>query len=122
VCESEDCAFRVLDARPDLDLDRRLRACRDRTGRLAYDCAQHTMQAWAVRHPDAEAVARAVALDTPWPDVVASWIGRAIACGGEGSCAVLGPRATLCETGERQVRADPGWCRVPPLALPPGPP
>jgi hypothetical protein len=103
-----DCAFEVLDWRPADDVLDQLEFCREHSAGQREDCAVHALERWAAGRPDAAERARIVAASTSYPKWVGEYLGVAIGCGGEGSCAGSPEVVRWCEF--RLQRLEPVHC------------
>ncbi len=119
VCQGNaDCAFELLEARPETDVARQLDWCTRAAGEFANDCAVHALERWATARPGAEEVARVAALETPYPERVGYALGVTHACNGGPSCAGAETVRETCEQTAAQIRAASLPC--PRVVAPPG--
>jgi len=117
VCgDAADCAFRVLDARPEGAVAAQVGRCRALAARYEVDCVRHAMQRWVASGPDASALQAACAIDFPDIDDAGRWLAWPVACAEVGSCCTEpAPVAGACRRAVAELRADPARCGAGPL-------
>ena len=107
--DSADCAFQVLDARPEDDLLAQLRACTRWASPFAEDCAVHALARWRRSRPGAEEVARVAAAGL-FPQRSAEVVAAVIACQGTGDCGDHPALGAACREAIAEIRRRPSIC------------
>lgn len=105
-----DCLFVVTDLRPSGTVIEQLNDCATLVRPFLGDCAGHTLRR---HHPltASTGLQEAIAEAEPWMNPhLAAWGGVAVACGGPGSCADLGPLAKACEPWRARYEKNPEAC------------
>lgn len=115
---SEECAFEIIDARPESDLARQLELCARVAGQFAEDCAVHALERWVGSRPGPEEVARVASLRTAAPARVGYALGVVRACQDGPACAGEELARAACEATVDQIRQGERAC--PHLVAPPG--
>ena len=81
-----DCAFRVIDYRPDPDVVKHLKTCKKYVPKLFEDCSMHAMVNWWASEPSAKEVQRLLAEETDLGYSYAYYIAVRVHCDGVGEC------------------------------------
>ncbi|MEC7985741.1 MAG: hypothetical protein VX278_11300 [Myxococcota bacterium] len=83
----KDCAFRVVDLRPQDDVLEQLRLCKSYVRRNVKDCSMHAMVNWWKQQPDAADVARLMQVSSEPLEEYGYYLAVRIHCDGVGTCA-----------------------------------
>lgn len=113
--EDPDCAFELLDTRPEADVLRQLERCASSAGRFASDCAVHALERWVTYNPGESEVARVAARQTAFPEKVGYALGMARGCLGRGACEGEAVVANACADTVRKLQAGELQCPRPTL-------
>lgn len=105
-----DCAFELIDFRPEADPVEQMKLCAAHAGPYARDCAGHAMQRWWLTDPSAEEWAYLAQYTTPFADRVGYWLGVEVGCFSKGTCAGVGFVQQQCEQSLAQFQAKPATC------------
>ena len=81
-----DCAFRVIDYRPEKDVIKQLKTCKKYVPKLFEDCSMHAMVNWWASEPSAQEVKRLLAEETDLGFSYAYYIAVRVYCDGVGEC------------------------------------
>jgi hypothetical protein len=102
-----DCAFELIDFRPEAEVTDQIARCHEYAGRHGEDCVGHAVQRWWIQDPDADEVARIQALDLGFPRQVGFFVAASTFCAGVGSCAGFIENQRICETQLEVFRRRP---------------
>jgi len=107
---NDDCAFELIDFRPEAEVTDQIDRCREHAGRHAEDCVGHALQQWWFAKPDADEVARIAALDSGFPRKIGYQVAVSTFCSGVGSCDGHPDNQAMCETQLDILRRRPDSC------------
>lgn len=109
---SPDCAFQVIDFRPDPSIDRQMALCEQVTGPFAQDCVGHALQSWWMAGVTAEELARVIALPSRFPDRLGFWAGAVVGCSKVGACEGGTPQVVkICADLAEDFTFNPDKCK-----------
>jgi hypothetical protein len=111
VCKDvPDCAFELVDFRPDPDPAVQIVRCAQHAGPYARDCAGHAMQRFWLTDPSEEDW-RAVAMARiPFQDRVGYWLGVDVFCFQKSECMGDGPVRHNCQQTVANFQKNPERC------------
>jgi len=118
--DNPDCAFQVLDGRPDADVLGQIAAC-EAAGPYADDCVVHALSRWRQARPDAAEVAR-VADAGLAPLEVGRVVAAVVACQEVGDCGDHPQLSAACASALAEIARTPSICATDPGRAPPGRP
>jgi len=108
--ENPDCAFELVDFRPETDVLKQIDLCAKHVRKHIRDCVGHAMQRWWHTNPNAEEVSRILQQAAPVPDRVAYFAAASSQCSGIGSCKGEEYLQRLCEKNVRHFQRFPQAC------------
>lgn len=107
---SPDCAFELVDFRPEADVARQLDRCAAVAGPFSNDCVIHALERWWRARPDNGEVARVANLDSIYSQQIGYYVGAAVACQGTGVCLGTAAVTEACSRTVEQLRGDLQRC------------
>ena len=111
VCgQNSDCAFQLLDKRPQEDVLNQVDFCMRYAGHYKHDCVMHAIQRWYFEWPDAEEVSRVAKERNPFPEQIGTYIGARVGCDNVGSCEGNADNQMMCEKYVRIYQQDSRQC------------
>jgi len=108
--EAPDCAFELIDFRPDPDPVAQISLCAKHTGPYARDCAGHAMQRFWLTEPAEDAWARVATTPMPFQDRVGYWLGVEVQCYSRYACMGSGPTLHNCQQTVSDFQRSPARC------------
>lgn len=98
VCDHHaDCAFELLDAKPNDDVLVQMDLCVQYTPKYRNDCIHHAMQRWYFEWPDATEMKRVASKPSPAPEQTGLYLGARVGCDNVGHCTGLTEVKQICE-------------------------
>ena len=82
----KDCAFRILDLRPQVDVLDQVELCKQHVPNNYRDCVLHTMIHWWKKQPSADEVARLMNVPSEPSNFFGYYIAARVHCDGIGAC------------------------------------
>ena len=105
-----DCAFEILDTKPDADVAVQIDRCRQYVYKYLPECVSHAMWRWYYTDPTAEEVARVAKIHSQASYQIGHTIAARVVCGGVGTCKGDQRVQRHCEQSIPEFQANKSRC------------